>query len=321
MTGAPPFKILLSYHYVRQIQRPLPDEVARWFVDLPDPVLFLDSGAFSAMTQGAPIDVHDYGRWLQKYAWRCHVYSNLDVIGDGDRSAEGTWTNQRVLEDEYGLSPLPVFHVGEPWSALDRLLEAGYTYIALGGLVGRPTTSVMPWLVRCFRVVDGAAVFHGFGLTSWTELLSLPWYSVDSSSWSAGSRYGSLVLFDDRTGQRRRCRMGDHASVYAMADLIRHYGLDPALFAATNKPGRHLINATSAISWWRVEQWLRRRHGLIAIPGQPEQPTGFAAYYADTNINDLSDGGRGLHLYFANTDMEALAVGGRAISRPQEVTA
>ena len=70
--------------------------------------LFLDSGAFSAMTQGVKIDIYEYIDFIKEHEDVLEVYANLDVIG----SAEGTWKNQMIME-EAGLKPLPVFHYGE----------------------------------------------------------------------------------------------------------------------------------------------------------------------------------------------------------------
>ena len=70
--------------------------------------LFLDSGAFSAFTQGAEINIVDYIAFIKKNKKYIETYAVLDVIG----SAEKTWENQRIME-KAGLSPLPCFHFGE----------------------------------------------------------------------------------------------------------------------------------------------------------------------------------------------------------------
>src|SRR5262252_3555390 len=93
----------------------------------PYPEVMADSGAFSAMTQGVPIDLDDYARWLLRYRHLFRVYVNLDVI----RNAAATWENQLRLQEQYGLEPLPVFHVAEDWHWFDRYL-ARFPYIGLG---------------------------------------------------------------------------------------------------------------------------------------------------------------------------------------------
>lgn len=306
------FRVLLSYHYFKQAEDMgrLLDE---HFGADTHPEVFADSGAFSALTQGAPIDLHQYARWLQANERHFAVYANLDVIGDGEAAAEGTWQNQRVLEDEYGLRPLPVFHAGEPWSALERYLEAGYRYIALGGLVGRPRNSIMPWLVSCFRRAEGVAVFHGFGLTSWEPLKALPWYSVDSSSWGSGYRYGIVRLWDDRRGRMEVFTL-EHENRYKHGQLLRTYGFTPADIEPGTDGLRQRLAALSAASWRRAEAWLRRRHGRIQIPGAPDDvPPGLRWYNADNAPSNLANGAEGLRLYCADGSLQNLGDGAQGL--------
>ena len=167
-------RILLSYHYYKDTD--LDALFAKYFT-APYPEVFADSGAFSAASQGAYIDIADYAAWVKRWAHLLTVHSNLDVIGD----AAATDRNQKTLED-MGLDPLPVFHTGSDMAHLDALLDR-YQYIALGGMVPymRFPKRIMPWLIKCFKLAQGRAVFHGFGATSWTVVKSFPWYSVDSS--------------------------------------------------------------------------------------------------------------------------------------------
>jgi hypothetical protein len=185
------------------------------------------------------------------------------VIG----STEGTAQNQAILEQEHGLAPLPVFHVGEPWDVLEGLIDR-YPYIALGGMVPhlRYTQRLMPWLVGCFKRAAGRAVFHGLGATNWTILKAFPWYSVDSSSWGQGFRYGQVPLFDAAHGRFVEAHLGDPKSCYAHATLFRQLGFDPADFADRARNDRAKICAVSALSYMHAEAWLRKRHGAVYIP-------------------------------------------------------
>ncbi len=291
-------RVLISFHYFRTT------DLDRLFGDDwpgPAPEVFADSGAFSALTQGADVNLDTYAAWLERWGHWFQVAANLDTIGDGAEAAAGTRANQEALE-ERGLPVLPVFHAGEPWEALEHYLDSGYTYIALGGLVGRPVPSIMPWLVRCFRMAQGRAVFHGFGLTSWEPLAGLPWYSVDSSSWGASYRYGQLRLFDEANGRWVQAAVGNHAELYApsVASLIRDHGYDPGDFADRERYTRERTCRISAVAWWRAEQWIRRRHGRIEMPAS-ERPPGLRWYCADANPLRLSAGAAGLRMYLADT--------------------
>lgn len=164
--------------------------------------LFLDSGAFSAFTQNLEIDIQEYIAFIKEHETNLEVYANLDVIG----SAEGTWRNQKTMEAA-GLNPLPCFHYGEDFKWLRRYLDAGYEYIALGGMVPISTPDLMIWLNTVFGDYicgpDGLpkVKIHGFGLTSLRLMMRFPWFSVDSTSWVVTGRMGSVYVPRFRAGQ------------------------------------------------------------------------------------------------------------------------
>ncbi|MFJ4469555.1 hypothetical protein ACIP2X_18970 [Streptomyces sp. NPDC089424] len=262
---AEPFKALTSYAY---FGKPA-------FTDLLDtlhagPVMvFGDSGAHSARTLGLALTLDGYAAWCHEHDRRLTLYANLDVIG----APEATWRNQQALQ-ERGLTPIPVFHTGEPWHFLERYLDEGHTYIALGKLLGNPLAELLPWLDTAFRLAQGRAVFHGFGMTTWEVLRRLPFYSVDSSKWLEGERFGVATLYDDRTGSWVRFLLRDKAAVLQHLDLIRSYGMDPRLLAnrAIFTARRHEFTAAVAQSYRRAEADLRTRHGLVTLPDSPRNP-------------------------------------------------
>ncbi len=267
-------RILLSYWYYKDTD--LDALFAKYFTP-PYPDVFADSGAFSAMTQGVEITCEEYAAWIKRWKHLFCVYANLDVI----KHAERTFDNQRRLED-MGLQPLPCFHVLESWDWLERYVEQ-YPYIALGvaGMQNRKE-QILAWLVRCFRIAGKQAVFHGFALTSWEVMKSFPWYSVDSSSWGQGFRFGNVPVFDGRRGRFYKLGLGT-PDWYKHAALVREMGFDPADFANRSRNDRAKICAISALSYMLAEQWLRRRHGEVHIPGQDGAPAGLRAHLADAN--------------------------------------
>lgn len=257
-------RVLLSYHYYKDTDL---DALFRRYFTEPYPEVFIDSGAFSADTQGVPIDLRAYIAYIKRYRHLITTYSNLDVI----RNPEATWANQQRMEDA-GLSPLPVFHGGTPWQWLEHYIER-YPYIALGGLVGK-IGRAKAWLVRCFQMAKGRSVFHGFGVTAWDVLRDLPWYSVDSSSWGQGFRFGEVPLFDERRGTWAKVNLGDRRGWLRHAGLVRTLGFDPADFADRSRNDRAKVAAISALSYMLAERYLRKRHGPIHIPDRPDLPPG-----------------------------------------------
>jgi len=290
-------RILLSFHYYKNVD--LDALFAKYFTQ-PYPEVFADSGGFSAMTQGVTIDWREYAAWIVRWNHLFAVYANLDVIGD----PESTLTNQRRLEDT-GLNPLPVFHTGSDWSHLEAYIEQ-YPYIALGGMVPfmRFPKRIMPWLIQAFKRAEGRAVYHGFGATAWPVVRDLPWYSVDSSSWGQGFRFGQVPLFDEQRGRFVKVDLGDHRGCYRHAKLFHALGFNPADFADRARNDRAKICAVSALSYMRAEQWLRKRHGEIRIPGRDDAPVVPRAHLADANPRRFGEaiaGASGDRLHLSDT--------------------
>ena len=162
--------------------------------------IFMDSGGFTARVRGKDIDIHKYAKFLLEYKDYLFCYANLD-----QKTTEATLKNQEILES-YGLHPLPVFHRDE-WEhrrldLLNNYMEKN-DYIALGGVAGSYSSKeyVNAYLDWCFHHIlkfKGKKIkVHGFGMTSPSILLKYPFYSVDSTSWIAGGRYGEVLKLKD----------------------------------------------------------------------------------------------------------------------------
>ncbi len=163
--------------------------------------LFLDSGAYSALTQGKVIDIKEYIQFIKDNQDAISIYANLDVIGN----AEATWKNQQIMEKE-DLTPLPVYHFGEDRKYFHQYLDK-YDYICLGGLVGATNDQLTYWLDPLWQIICNTKdnlpshKIHGFGLTSLSLMLKYPWYSVDSTSWVITGRMGAIFVPRFRSGK------------------------------------------------------------------------------------------------------------------------
>jgi hypothetical protein len=220
-------RVLVSFHYHRDT------DLDALVADLGGDVdLFADSGAYSAWSTGAQIDVEDYTAWLHRWGHLLSTRANLDVIGD----PTGTARNQEILTG-HGLDVLPVFHTGEPFVILEQLCEA-HPYVALGGLVpylaaGRANSNrsqLMAWMVKAHLTArKRGAVLHGFGCTGSLFARDLPFYSLDSSSYVFGRKMGLAYLWDEKHMVMRSVHIRDQAHVRRRAHLFRAHGLEPGL--------------------------------------------------------------------------------------------
>jgi hypothetical protein len=259
--------MLFSFHYYSE------RDLSGWVDRSPyKPSILIDSGGFSAFTQGASIDLNAYASWLRRHGRVITHYANLDVIGD----PKGTLTNQLRMES-LGLRPLPISHYGSDPSGIAAYAKHGHAYQCLGGMVphlrgvaqamkaGRDHP-LLSWLDRCFEVAaEHGVLFHGFGATTWPLLLRYPWRSVDSSSWTGGYRYGQCQVFDFRRGRWAKVKSSDRDSVMGIADLIRMYGANPVSIIKDDRSSRTNIIKVSARSYLAAQRYLQSRGKIERI--------------------------------------------------------
>lgn len=156
--------------------------------------LFLDSGAFSAWSKGAEINIDEYINFIKENEKYITHYAVLDDI----TNPQQTWENQRYMESK-GLNPIPTFHYGEDIKWLQRYIKK-YKYIALGGMVPIGNKELVLWLDNlfskyiCDKQGNPKLKVHGFGLTALPLLIRYPWYSVDSTSWLMTGTFGSVLV-------------------------------------------------------------------------------------------------------------------------------
>lgn len=167
--------------------------------------IFLDSGAFSAWTLGATMDITAYCDYIRRnqdilrFEGKDVMASVLDGIGDPQQ----TWENQLYMEHLLrpdGLRPLPCFHFGEDERYLEHYV-ANYDYITIGGMVGKSAEQLKRWLDRIwekYMIEKGTGSpklkVHGFGITTISIMEAYPWWSCDSSSWIQAAAFGSIVM-------------------------------------------------------------------------------------------------------------------------------
>lgn len=235
--------VLGSYHYLRR------HDLTALLAPYPGLDFFADSGAFSAATTGAVIDLRDYAAWLRRHAAVITVAAGLDVIGDPDATASNL---DRLTDLVDGAVPLvPTFHVGTEWPVLEHLC-ATHPYVALGGAVAfnRRSSAIIRWARYAHRIAAHHGTrLHGFGLTRPPIPESAPWYSLDSSWWSRVTRSGRIALFDGRS--MVPMKVGDR-SVARHGALVRAYGGDPVIvgrpgYGMNRHPGDR--DAAAARTW------------------------------------------------------------------------
>lgn len=170
--------------------------------------MIMDSGAYSAWKSGAKIDFKDYAGFLLDHASLLFAYINLDTIpGSATRrpdsreveaAAKASYANQQRLKG-MGLHPMPVFHQGESWKWLERMVDEEEPYVGIATLKNLTSGEHQVWLDQVFNLItnrkgDPVIKTHGLGITNVNFMVRYPWYSVDSSTWQIIAGGGSIIV-------------------------------------------------------------------------------------------------------------------------------
>lgn len=174
-------RVLISYASIRKENN----------LRIPFPDAMLDSGAYSVETGVEKVSLKSYILWLQLYLKdypQIKTYVNLDDLSDPYL----TLKNQQEMESE-GLSPLPVYHYGEPEEILDYYCSE-YEYVGLGGIaIGTmPREKLQKFWEYAYKKYPQNK-FHIFGVGTVQPFFYYQPYSIDSTSWNVGSRFGDLM--------------------------------------------------------------------------------------------------------------------------------
>lgn len=204
--------ILESFYYVKEWQIP--------YIKNCD-LFLLDSGAFTFMSnqkKGKELGLNDIYEFLDRYIEFINKYDikyffNLDL--DVIIGVEKTKELRDILEKRTGKKCIPVFH---KCMGLDlyKQLTKEYDYIAIGTIQEyRSKDDILKKLVKIAK--KNNCKVHGLGFTK-NNVIEYGFYSVDSTSWKSGNRFGQLVIFKDKKikqipkRKNKRLKSGDYYS-------------------------------------------------------------------------------------------------------------
>lgn len=244
----------------------------------------LDSGAFSAWSLGKSIDFDAYCTYIERNQEWIGDYVALDVINPKDTkaAAEASFDNL-VKMRKRGLRPLPVFHVGESFDWLHRMLDLGCDYIGLSATSLTARGNIDPWYRDAWANIverDGLPIVkaHAFGETRFAPLRLFPWASADSTSWIYKSQItGTLML----PGGKRIGVRNDKVSARNAEDIatlseenkidfdaaMARYGIDPAVLEARDSLATFIRTYLTVQFFRDLEQRVRVLHPVTFSHG------------------------------------------------------
>lgn len=220
----------------------------------------LDSGAFSAHNSGEVISLKEYietcKRLMDEDDKLTEIFA-LDVIGNHKasmRNCEQMW--------KQGVPAIPCFHRGSPWPDLKALAQ-DYPKIALGGVALLRGAEKMRFAEQAFNLVWPAKI-HGFGFGSESQVLGLPWHSVDATSWEIGPcRFGRWNHFGQMSVRGSQQNLRAEVEWYLRLEQKAQFQWrrEMAVLAArdaekTVAPSVRLVGATSSVNSSKIASGL-----------------------------------------------------------------
>ena len=158
-------------------------------------MFLLDSGAFTFMQSSKK--AVDWEKYLDEYidfVKRNNVQYFFELDIDSITGYDYVKQLRNRLEKETGRKCIPVFHKSRGLKEWEKMCQE-YDFVAIGTIGdydGRP--DVLMCLLEIAKR-HGTKV-HGLGFTRLGLLPKMPFYSVDSTSWCCGNRFGFVDKFN-----------------------------------------------------------------------------------------------------------------------------
>lgn len=180
----------------------------------------LDSGAFTYMNKrkGQKINweqyVIDYANLIKKHDVKHFFELDIDSIV-GLKEVERL---RKLLENITNRKCIPVWHKSRGLEYWKQMCKE-YDYVAIGGIVTqeikRTEYDVFIPLLKIAK--ENNCKVHGLGFTNLKGMEKYKFYSVDSTSWLSGNKFGAVYLFDGKTMQKQNKQLGQRVKTNEVA--------------------------------------------------------------------------------------------------------
>lgn len=205
--------ILESYHYITKQEWMFP--LFKEFKGF-----LLDSGAFTFMTsmKGQKVNweqyVINYGNFIKQNDIKNFFELDIDPIV-GLKEVERL---RNLLEETAQRKCIPVWHKSRGLEYWKQMCKE-YDYVAIGGIVTqeikRSEYDVFFPLLKIAR--ENNCKVHGLGFTNLKGMEKYKFYSVDSTSWLSGNKFGAVYLFDGKTMIKQKKKEGQRVKTNEVA--------------------------------------------------------------------------------------------------------
>lgn len=172
-------------------------------------LFLLDSGAFTFMSNSSK--AVDWDEYVEKYAdfiVRNDIKYFFELDIDSIVGIKEVERLRNKLETLTNRKCIPVWHKSRGLDYWKQMVK-DYDYVAIGGIVTKEIKpkdyDIFTPLLKIAR--DNNCKVHGLGFTGIKYLHKYHFYSVDSTAWSSGWRFGTLYKFTD--GKFKKIKFND----------------------------------------------------------------------------------------------------------------
>jgi hypothetical protein len=186
--------------------------------------VIFDSGAWTDQRSPFPTDIDEYIGYLSVASGYYDFYFNLDQDFNEDIFSSLNLTNLLEME-KAGLTPVPVIHslyTGE----IEYYIDREYPIVALGSSYAT-RLDALKFVFDKFSKHPNVKI-HIFGTTHYENLIEVPVYSVDSSSWGTQGKFGNIVYWNpesEKVDKTEEIYVGGyyHPDKPAMHDFVTYW--------------------------------------------------------------------------------------------------
>jgi hypothetical protein len=180
----------------------------------------LDSGAFTYLNKNKnkKVDwenyVKTYGEFVRTKKIKTFFELDIDPIV-GLKEVERL---RDVLENTAEKKCIPVWHKSRGFDYWKKMVKE-YNYVAIGGIVTQEIkrTQYDIFLPLLKIAKENNCKVHGLGFTNLKGMEKYKFYSVDSTSWLSGNKFGSVYLFNGKTMQKQNKVIGQRVKTKEVA--------------------------------------------------------------------------------------------------------
>lgn len=196
---------LMSFHYIKE------KSVDLHKYKFGDVKFFIDSGVYTYLTnenfkdKEIPLDfwenkIQEYLEWVEENKDMIFAIANLDL--DDIVGMDKVWEwNKKYFEPFMLRTNIPVCFIWHPSTGIknwEKMCQR-YAYVGFSWVSGERANDYITEAKRLLAIAQRYnAVVHGMGMTRTSLLPKLPFYTVDSTSWKAGLRYGLLSFWNGK---------------------------------------------------------------------------------------------------------------------------